>query len=61
MQLSFYFDIYPWTKQSDAIYASTLVERKQASATRYRIDITVDDPAQPDKIISATPTKVTES
>lgn len=61
MKLSFYFDVYPWTKSSDVIYTSTLVERKQASATRYRIDIEIDDPAQPDKIVKAKPIEVTES
>lgn len=60
MKLSFYIDIYPWTKLNDAIYASTLVERKQASATRYRVDIEIPDPAKPDKIISAQPIEVTE-
>lgn len=61
MQLSFYFDIYPWTKAGDVIYASTIKEAKSTQSKRYRVDVEIPDPAQPDEIISAQPIEVTES
>lgn len=60
MKLSLYFDIYPWTKSTDVIYTSSIKDAKSHGAKRYRVDIEIDDPAQPDKIISAQPTKVSE-
>ena len=60
MNLSFYFDIYPWTKENDTIYASTLKEAKPSNSIRYRIDVLVPDPAKPDVIIPVQPIEITE-
>lgn len=51
MKLSFYFDIYPWTKPNETIYASTSYEHKHSNVKRYRIDVEIPDPAEPDEII----------
>ena len=60
MKLSFYFDIYPWSKPTDNFYASTMKDTKPNSAKRYRVDVEVDDPAQPDEIVNAQPIEVIE-
>lgn len=60
MKLSFYFDIYPWTKPGTHIYASTSYNPKDSNAKRYRVDFEVPDPAQPDEIINVQPIEVTE-
>jgi len=55
MKLSFYFDVYPWTKETDIVYARTGVDsEKHSGAKRYRVDVEVEDPCQPDEIIQGT-------
>ena len=52
MKLSFYFDLWPGTKASDTIYASTRADVKPIHTTRYRIDVEIKDPADPDEVIN---------
>lgn len=52
MKLSFYFDVYPWTKEYEVIYASTSIGNKLSDATRYRIDVEIKDPADPNEVIN---------
>jgi len=52
MDVTLYFDIYPWTKPGDAISASSQPGGKTASATRYKIATTVPDPEKPDVVLT---------
>ena len=61
MKFSFYFDVYPWTKETDVIYLSTHMNTKSEHAIRYRFDVQVKDPAEPDIIIPIQAVKVIDN
>lgn len=53
MNITIYFDVYPWNKVgTDIIGATTTPSKKDKDATRYRVDVTIPDPAKPDKVLT---------
>ena len=60
MKLSFYFDVNSWMKKGDDVWAVTNPAAKLPNSTRYRIDVTIPDPAEPDKVIEGKAVEVKE-
>lgn len=50
MKLSVYFDVFPWTTQEN-IYFQNIPADKPMNGTRYRVDVEIPDPKNPDVII----------
>lgn len=59
MTFTYYIDVYPWnTPASQPYIVSPPSSEKPRGATRYRIDVTVPDPAQPDAVADVAVTEV---
>lgn len=52
MKLSIYFDVYSWTTQ-DNIWFQSIPADKPSNCKRYRVDVEIPDPKQPDVIMEA--------
>lgn len=52
MILNIYFDVYPWTTQEN-IYFQNIPADKPSNAKRYRVDIEIADPKDPDEVFEA--------
>lgn len=55
MKVSIYFDVYPWTSSPEEIFPFTKAQsvKLDDSVTRYRVDVEIPDPGQPDAVIHA--------
>ena len=51
MKLSIYFDVEPWMKPENIISFTVPYSEKSSSAKRYRVDVEIPDPVQPDVVI----------
>jgi len=50
MKFYIYFDVYPWTRKPEDIYPTIIPGPKQKGAKRYRVDVGIEDPNEPDEI-----------
>jgi hypothetical protein len=50
VKISFYFDVWPWTRAADII-AWSAPNSKLEGATRYRVDVEIPDPESPDVVL----------
>lgn len=53
MKIEFYFDVYPWTKPESIYPMVQNPSEKPRGAKRYKIEVEISDPAQPDEIITS--------
>jgi len=52
MKLSIYLDVEPWMNEQGHFYPFTDLGRVKAkTATRYRFDVEIPDPMQPDVVL----------
>jgi len=53
MKLEFYFDVYPWTNQSNLGVFTVLCWSKGSDCKRYKVEVEVPDPNPVDMILKA--------
>ena len=54
MKLSIYLDTYQWSRELKDFSVSLIPYKKSdIQAKRYRIDVEIPDPAEPDAVINA--------
>ena len=51
MNVSIYLDVYPWTRKAEDIFVTTAPRKHGELNKRYRVDVEIPDPAEPDEII----------
>lgn len=50
MKITFYFDVHPGVP-TKYIWANTEPDFKAAGSKRYKVEVEIDDPAEPDKVL----------
>jgi len=50
MKVTFYFDVFSWSKPGN-VFASVDPSPKAEGCRRYRVDVEVPDPGDPDVVI----------
>lgn len=54
MKLSIYFDVESWMSKPEHFYLFTdSSNHKSKTAIRYRVDVEIEDPKQPDIVVEA--------
>jgi len=62
MKLEFYFDVYPWTTQSNIGVFTVLCWSKGSDCKRYRVEVEVPDPTPVvDMILKADAVEIKDS